>query len=234
MLVPNLRGLDEAIEADAKEIAIFGSATEGFSHRNINCSIAESLQKFKPIVDRAIKEGIKIRGYISVVLGCPVEGEVLPEKVGDVAKALMDMGCYEISLGDTIGIGTPTKVQRLLDIMLKDIQVNQIAGHFHDTYGQALANILTSLEYGVSTFDCSVAGLGGCPFAGKGASGNVATEDVLFMLNGMNIETGIDINKLVAVGEFICNELEKPSASKAGRALLSLSKVKTNRISNHG
>ncbi len=234
VLVPNLRGLEEAIEADAKEIAIFGSATEGFSHRNINCSIAASLKKFEPIVDRAIKEGIKIRGYISVVLGCPVEGEVHPEKVADVAKALMDMGCYEISLGDTIGMGTPTKVQRLLDILSRDIQVTQIAGHFHDTYGQALANIFTSLQYGVSTFDCSVAGLGGCPFAGEGASGNVATEDVLFMLNGMDIETGIDINKLVSVGEFVSNELEKPSASKAGRALLSLSKVRTNRTSNHG
>ena len=228
VLVPNLRGLEEAIEARADEIAIFGAATEGFSYRHINCSVADSLQKFKPIVHKAISQGIKVRGYISVVLGCPVEGEVRPEKVADVGKALMDMGCYEVSLGDTIGIGTPTKTKQLLDLVAKNIEVSQIAGHFHDTYGQALANILTSLEYGVSTFDCSVAGLGGCPFAGDGASGNVATEDVLFMLDGMNIETGIDFDKLLGVGDYVCNVLERPNSSKAGRALLSLSKSKNN------
>ncbi len=220
VLVPNKKGLEGAMKANVSEIAIFGAATDGFSHRNINCSIKESLDKFRPIVKEALSNRIRVRGYVSVVLGCPIEGEVNPNVVADVARQLLDMGCYEISLGDTIGTGTPTKTKILLDCVAQYVAIDQIAGHFHDTYGQALVNILASLEQGVSTFDCSVAGLGGCPFAGKNATGNVATEDVLYMLNGMSIKTGIDLNKLILVGDFVCKKLNRENASKAGKALL--------------
>lgn len=224
VLVPNLKGLDGAIASGVKEIAIFGAATEEFSYRNINCSISESLKKFRPVVEGALSEKIKVRGYLSVVLGCPIAGEVRPAVVADIARELLDIGCYEISLGDTIGTGTPFKTKKLIEVVGRKVPVEQIAGHFHDTYGQALVNILASLESGVSIFDSSVAGLGGCPFAGEGATGNVATEDVLYMLNGMGIQTGIDLNKVAQVGKFICKELNRSNSSKVGKALLNLQK----------
>ncbi len=219
VLVPNQKGLGNALEAGVEEIAIFGAATEDFSFRNINCSIKDSINKFKPLAKTALDAGLKVRGYISVVLGCPISGEVDPFVVAAVAEELLEMGCYEISLGDTIGTGTPRKTTELLEVVTKKVPSSLLAGHFHDTYGQALANILASLDFGIASFDASVSGLGGCPFAGNGASGNVATEDVIYMLNGMSVETGIDIDKLVEVGEFICEKLKRPNASKAGKAI---------------
>jgi hydroxymethylglutaryl-CoA lyase len=218
VLVPNLKGLDAAIAAGAKEIAGFAAATEAFSKRNTNCSIAESMVRQKEVCDAAMAAGLRVRGYISVVLGCPYEGEVKPKAVADIARQLRDMGCYEISMGDTIGTGTPARAQRLFDELVRDIPVTMLAGHFHDTYGQALANILAVMEQGVAVFDSSVAGLGGCPYA-KGATGNVATEDVLYMLNGLEIQTGIDMDKLLDAAEFICARLGRPTVSRAGRAL---------------
>ncbi len=218
VLVPNLKGLDAAIAAGAKEIAGFAAATEAFSKRNTNCSIAESMVRQKEVCDAALAAGLRVRGYISVVLGCPYEGEVKPQAVANIARQLRDMGCYEVSLGDTIGTGTPARAQRLIDELARDIPVNMLAGHFHDTYGQALANILAVMEQGVAVFDSSVAGLGGCPYA-KGATGNVATEDVLYMLNGLEIQTGIDMDKLLDAAEFICARLGRPTVSRAGKAL---------------
>lgn len=218
VLVPNLKGLDAAIAAGAKEIAGFAAATEAFSKRNTNCTIAESMVRQKEVVDAALAAGVRVRGYISVVLGCPYEGEVKPQAVANIARQLRDMGCYEVSLGDTIGTGTPARAQRLIDELTRYIPVNLLAGHFHDTYGQALANILAVMEQGVAVFDSSVAGLGGCPYA-KGATGNVATEDVLYMLNGLDIQTGIDMDKLLDAAEFICARLGRPTVSRAGRAL---------------
>lgn len=218
VLVPNLKGLDAAIAAGAKEIAGFAAATEAFSKRNTNCTIAESMVRQKEVCDAALAAGLRVRGYISVVLGCPYEGEVKPKAVADIARQLRDMGCYEISMGDTIGTGTPARAQRLFDELTRDIPVTMLAGHFHDTYGQALANILAVMEQGVAVFDSSVAGLGGCPYA-KGATGNVATEDVLYMLNGLEIQTGIDMDKLLDAAEFICARLGRPTVSRAGRAL---------------
>lgn len=219
VLVPNLKGLEGAIAAKAGEVAIFGAATESFSRRNINCSIDESLDRFAPVCERALAEGIRVRGYVSVVLGCPYEGDVAPEAVAHVSTRLLEMGCYEISLGDTIGTGTPLKTQRMIEAVARHVPVERIAGHYHDTYGQALANILASLELGVATFDCSVAGLGGCPYA-PGATGNVATEDVLYMLDGMAIETGVDMNALVAAAQFICEAVGRENSSRAGRAIV--------------
>ncbi|MBK8015402.1 MAG: hydroxymethylglutaryl-CoA lyase [Betaproteobacteria bacterium] len=219
VLVPNLKGLDGALAARADEVAIFGAATESFSRRNINCSIDESLDRFAPVCERALAEGIRVRGYVSVVLGCPYEGDVAPEAVAHVSTRLLEMGCYEISLGDTIGAGTPLKTQRMIEAVARHVPVERIAGHYHDTYGQALANILASLELGVATFDCSVAGLGGCPYA-PGATGNVATEDVLYMLDGMGIETGVDMNALVAAAQFICEAVGRENSSRAGRAIV--------------
>lgn len=218
VLTPNLKGFEAALAAGATEVAIFGAASEAFSKKNINCSIAESLERFRPVADAAREAGVKVRGYISCVLGCPYEGEVAPEKVAEVAKALFDMGCYEISLGDTIGTGTPGKTQRMIETVAGHVPIGKLAGHYHDTYGQALANIYASLELGVATFDASVAGLGGCPYA-KGASGNVATEDVVYMLNGLGIETGVDLDKLVEIGRWICGAIGKEPVSKAARAL---------------
>ena len=218
VLVPNMKGLEGALAAKAEEIAIFGAATEAFSKRNINCSIAESLERFEPVCRAALDHGMRVRGYMSVVLGCPYEGEVKPEAVATVSQRLYDMGCYEISLGDTIGTGTPAKAQRMIEVVAKKIPVEKLAGHFHDTYGQALANILAVMEMGVATFDSSVAGLGGCPYA-KGATGNVASEDVLYMLGGLGIETGVDMGKLLDAAEFICAQLKRPTLSRAGRAL---------------
>jgi hydroxymethylglutaryl-CoA lyase len=218
VLTPNLKGFEAARAAGATEVAGFGAASESFSKRNINCSIAESLERFRPVADAARQAGIKVRGYISCVLGCPYEGAVAPQKVAEVARALYDMGCYEISLGDTIGTGTPGKTQAMIEACAGEVPLEKLAGHYHDTYGQALANIYASLEMGVATFDSSVAGLGGCPYA-KGASGNVATEDVVYMLNGLGIDTGIDLGKLVATGQWICGVIGKEPQSKAGKAI---------------
>jgi hydroxymethylglutaryl-CoA lyase len=218
VLVPNIKGFEAAIAAGAHEVAIFAAATETFSRKNINCSIDESVDRFFPVCEAVLDEGIRVRGYISCVLGCPYEGEVDAQRVATLAQQLFNMGCYEISLGDTIGVGTPLKTKRLIETVSERIPVEKLAGHFHDTYGQALANILVSLECGVATFDSSVAGLGGCPYA-PGATGNVATEDVLYMLNGMGIETGVDMQKLIAAGQFICDQLDRPTNSKAARAL---------------
>jgi hydroxymethylglutaryl-CoA lyase len=218
VLTPNLKGYEAAKAAGATEVAVFGAASEAFSRKNINCSIAESLERFRPVVDKAKQDGIKVRGYVSCVVGCPYEGDVAPEKVAEVAAALYEMGCYEVSLGDTIGAGTPGKTQAMIQACMERVPVAKLAGHYHDTYGQALANIYASMELGVATFDASVSGLGGCPYA-KGASGNVATEDVVYMLQGLGIETGVDLGKLVATGSWISTFLKREPGSKAGRAI---------------
>ena len=218
VLVPNMKGYQAARAAGADEVAVFGAASESFSRRNINCSIAESLERFAPVCAAAQRDRVRVRGYISCALGCPYEGEIKPEAVADVAAKLTALGCYEISLGDTIGVGTPAKAQRMIEKVAEQVPRDKLAVHFHDTYGQALANILASLERGVATVDSSVAGLGGCPYA-KGASGNVASEDVLYMLNGLGIETGVDLEGLVEAGRFICAELGKAPVSKVSQAL---------------
>ncbi len=218
-LTPNIKGLDAAIESGVEEVAVFGAASESFSMKNINCSIEESLKKFEPVIAKANTHNIKVRGYVSCVMGCPYEGEISPSAVADVSKRLIDMGCYEISLGDTIGTGTPVATKRLLDSVLNVVNIEQLAVHFHDTYGQALVNLYSALEYGVATIDSAVAGLGGCPYA-RGASGNVATEDVLYMLNGMGINTGIDMEKLLVATQFISEVVNKVPSSKVANALL--------------
>tara|TARA_R110001583_G_scaffold129820_1_gene281670 strand:+ start:68 stop:976 length:909 start_codon:yes stop_codon:yes gene_type:complete len=217
-LTPNLKGFEAAMLAGADEVAIFGSASETFSQKNINCSIAESLERFKPVVAAAKARGINVRGYVSCVLGCPYEGDIAPENVARVAKILLDMGCYEISLGDTIGVGTPNATQSMLTAVLEIVPKSAVAVHFHDTYGQALANILVALQLGINTVDSAVAGLGGCPYA-KGASGNVATEDVVYMLNGMGITSGIDLTLLAQAGRHVCAKLSINSASKVANVL---------------
>lgn len=216
VLVPNAKGMESAVAAGVKEIAVFAAASESFSQKNINCSIAESIERFKPVIDAAKQHGIAVRGYVSCVLGCPYEGEIAPAAVVHVAKELFGLGCYEISLGDTIGIGTPVKTRLLLQAVKKEIPVPHIAAHFHDTYGQALANLVIALEEGVSVIDSAAAGLGGCPYA-KGASGNVSTEDVLYMLHGMGIETGVNIEKIVAAGRFIADAVGKSPVSKVAQ-----------------
>jgi len=218
VLVPNVQGFEKALAAGAKEIAVFTTSSEKFSLKNTNCTVAESLQRIAEIMLLAKQKKISVRGYISCVLGCPYEGEVNPEKVADVAEKLLQLGCREISLGDTIGVGTPLKARYLIEKVVKRVPLKQIAVHFHDTYGQALANIFSALECGVSVVDSSVAGLGGCPYA-QGASGNVATEEVVYMLNGMGIETGVDLEKLVAAGQFISKELKHTPVSKVNCAL---------------
>jgi hydroxymethylglutaryl-CoA lyase len=224
VLTPNLKGFQAALAAGAAEVAIFGAASETFSQKNINCSIAESLDRFSAVAAAALAANVKVRGYVSCVLGCPYEGEIAPDKVAVVAAALYDMGCYEISLGDTIGTGTPSRAQAMIAACAKRIPVDRLAGHYHDTYGQALANIYASLELGVTTFDASVAGLGGCPYA-KGASGNVATEDVVYLLNGLGIETGIDLDKVFEAGRYICEQLKRAPTSKVARALAAKKKA---------
>jgi hydroxymethylglutaryl-CoA lyase len=219
VLVPNERGMNKALEVGAKEIAVFTAASELFNQRNINCSIEESIARFQPVLNLAKAHDIKVRGYISCVLGCPYQGEIDPQKVADVTQRLIDLGVDEISLGDTIGVGTPKQTQRLLDKVLKILPLNQLAMHFHDTYGQAIANIYTSLHYGVHRFDSSVAGLGGCPYA-QGASGNVATEDVLYLMHGLGINTEVDIFKIVAAGDMICKILGRKNQSKVANAML--------------
>ncbi|MCC7218510.1 MAG: hydroxymethylglutaryl-CoA lyase [Burkholderiales bacterium] len=219
VLVPNLKGFEAAAAAGATEIAVFGAASETFSQKNINSSIAESLERFRPVVAAARARAVQVRGYVSCVLGCPYEGDVAPEAVARVAGALYAMGCYEVSLGDTIGVGTPGRTAAMLDAVARVVPVDKLAGHYHDTYGQALANVYASLERGVAAFDSSVAGLGGCPYA-KGATGNVATEDVVYLLHGLGIATGVDLDRLVDAGEFICAALGRPTNSRVGRALL--------------
>ena len=216
-LAPNMRGFEDALAARVKEVAVFAAASEAFSQRNINCSISESLQRFVPIMDAARQHGVRVRGYVSCVLGCPYEGEVDAAQVAAVARELHEMGCYEVSLGDTIGTGTPGATRHLFNVVGAQVPRPQLAGHFHDTYGQALANVYASLLEGISVFDSSVAGLGGCPYA-KGASGNVASEDVLYMLQGLGIETGIDLDRLIAAGQRISTVLGRASGSRVARA----------------
>jgi hydroxymethylglutaryl-CoA lyase len=218
VLVPNLKGFEAALAAGAEEVAVFAAASEAFSQRNINCSIDDSLERFRPVTEAAQKNGIRVRGYLSCVLGCPYQGEVTAEAVADVTQKLYEMGCYEVSLSDTIGTGTPAKAQEMIEASAKRVPLGALAAHYHDTYGQALANIHASLQSGISVFDSSIAGLGGCPYA-KGATGNIATEDVVYMLHGLGIETGIDMDKLVDAAEFICGVLGRPTNSRAGRAL---------------
>ncbi|PMR68495.1 hydroxymethylglutaryl-CoA lyase [Halomonas heilongjiangensis] len=217
-LTPNLKGLEAALECGVEEVAVFGAASEAFSQKNINCSVAESLERFAPVLERAQQAGVRVRGYVSCVLGCPYEGEIAPAKVAEVSKALYEMGCYEVSLGDTIGTGTPLAAKRMLEAVARDIPMDKLAAHFHDTYGQALANLYAVLEEGIAVVDSSVAGLGGCPYA-KGASGNVASEDVVYLLNGLGIETGIDLEALAATGTWITQAIKRPNRSKVGVAL---------------
>lgn len=217
-LTPNLQGFERALAAGADEVAVFGAASEAFSQKNINCSIAESLQRFEPLMDAARQAGLPVRGYISCVLGCPYEGTIDPAMVLQVARRLLELGCYEISLGDTIGTGNPGSMLRLLECLLTEIPAAKLALHCHDTYGQALANILVGLQHGIATVDASVAGLGGCPYA-RGASGNVATEDVLYMLDGLGIATGVDLQALMAAGQRISATLGRPTGSRVARAL---------------
>ena len=219
VLAPNLKGLEAAIEAGAKEIAVFGAASEAFSQKNINCSISESLERFRPLVQAARDADVKVRGYVSCVLGCPYQGEIAPLGVADVAQALFEMGCYEISLGDTIGSGTPEKTKDMIEAVARRVPLKKLAGHYHDTWGMAIANIYASLQLGVSVFDSSVAGLGGCPYA-AGASGNVATEDVVWLLRGLGIETGIDLEQLIDTGAWIAGELGRVPASRVSQAAL--------------
>lgn len=218
VLVPNLKGLEAALAANVKEIAVFASASELFSRNNINCSVVESIDRFAAVIARAKQQQVKVRGYVSCVLGCPYEGEVAPAAVVQVASRLLELGCYEVSLGDTIGVGTPGQAQDLIDAVAKVVPIEQLAVHFHDTYGQALANILAVLERGVSVVDSSVAGLGGCPYA-AGAAGNVASEDLLYMLNGLGIETGVNLDELVAAGNYITQKLGCASGSKVASAM---------------
>jgi hydroxymethylglutaryl-CoA lyase len=217
-LTPNLKGLEAALECGVEEVAVFGAASEAFSQKNINCSVAESLARFEPVLERARAAQVRVRGYVSCVLGCPYEGEIAPAKVAEVSQALYEMGCYEISLGDTIGVGTPLAAKRMLEAVAHDIPMDRLAAHFHDTYGQALANLYAVLEEGISVVDSSVAGLGGCPYA-KGASGNVASEDVVYLLGGLGIETGIDLEALAATGSWITQAIGRPNRSKVGVAL---------------
>jgi len=218
VLVPNLRGFETARAAGAEEIAIFAAASETFSQRNTNCSIAESFERFAPVMAAAKRDGIAVRGYVSCVVDCPYEGPIAPAAVASVARRLLDLGCYEVSLGETIGTATPGRVQAMLRAVMEVVPRENLAVHLHDTYGQALANLMAALEAGIAVADSSVAGLGGCPYA-KGATGNVASEDVLYLLSGLGIQTGVDLQKLAAAGRFISAELGREPASKVARAL---------------
>ena len=218
VLTPNMKGFEAALAAKADEVAVFVAASETFSRKNINCSIAESLERAKPVFEAARAHDVRVRGYISCVLGCPYEGNVDPGKVGEVADALHRLGAYEVSLGDTIGTGTAGKTQELIRTVGERVPLESLAGHFHDTYGQALTNLYAALELGVTTFDCSVAGLGGCPNA-KGATGNVASEHVVYLLQGLEVETGVDMTKLRRAGQFISDFFARPPASRVARAL---------------
>ena len=224
VLVPNRKGLDAAIAAGCDEVVVFGAATEAFSKRNTNCTIDEGIARFSEVCAEAIARGVRVRGDISVCLACPYEGDVDPAQVTRIARELYAMGCYEITICDTIGAGTPGKTRAVIEDVAKYVPVEKLAGHFHDTYGQALANTLAALECGVATFDSSVSGLGGCPYA-KGATGNVASEDVLYMLDGLGIETGVDMAKLIAAGDFICAALGRATLSRAARAISAKTKA---------
>jgi hydroxymethylglutaryl-CoA lyase len=217
VLVPNMIGLDAALKAGAREVAVFASASETFSQKNVHCSISKSIERYGDVVNAALRHGVLARGYVSCALGCPYEGDIDRRRVLSVARALSDIGCYQISLADTIGVGTPLRARRIVEHVAHDVPLERLAVHFHDTYGQALANIFACLEIGVATVDCSVAGLGGCPNA-PGASGNVATEDVVYMLNGMGIESGVDLERLLGAGDFICRALRRTSSSRVARA----------------
>ncbi|RUR51271.1 hydroxymethylglutaryl-CoA lyase [Vreelandella populi] len=216
-LTPNLQGFENALAAGVEEVAVFGAASESFSQKNINCSIAESLKRFEPVLNRALDAGVRVRGYVSCVLGCPYEGDIAPQSVAQVARALHDMGCYEISLGDTIGVGTPLAAKRMIDAVGQQVPVDQLAAHFHDTYGMAIANLYAVMEEGVSVIDAATAGLGGCPYA-KGASGNVATEDVLYLLEGLGIETGINLEAVLETGYWMTSQLGRKPGSKVALA----------------
>lgn len=216
-LTPNLKGLQQAIDANVDEVAIFTGASESFCQNNINCSVEESIERFIPLISTAKAHNLRVRGYVSCVMGCPYEGAVSHTQVVDVVTRLINIGCYEVSLGDTIGVGTANNVKGLINTLTKQVSKTQLAVHFHDTYGQAMANIYASLELGIRTIDASVAGLGGCPYA-KGASGNVATEDVIYMLNGLGFNTGVDLTKLINAGHYICQELNRPNGSKVALA----------------
>ena len=218
VLVPNRKGLDAAIAAGCKEIVVFGAASEAFSKKNTNCTIAEGVARFSEVCAEALAQGIKVRGDMSVCLGCPYEGEVSPEAVARLAREFDQIGCQEITICDTIGTGTAGQTRAAIEAVAKYIAIDRLAIHMHDTYGQAIANIYAALECGITIFDSSVAGLGGCPYA-KGATGNVATEDVLYLLDGLGIETGVDMKKLIAAGEFICGVLGRPTSSRAGKAI---------------
>ena len=219
VLTPNLKGFEAALAAGAREVAVFGAASESFSQKNINCSIAKSLERFRPVTEAAHAAGVRVRGYVSCVVGCPYEGAVAPQAVADVAATLLEMGCYEVSLGDTIGIGTPGAVKEMIEAVGRRVPIKKLAGHYHDTYGMAAVNIYASLQLGVAVFDSSVAGLGGCPYA-AGASGNVATEDVVWLLKGLGIDCGVDLDKLVETGRWISARLGREPASRVARALL--------------
>jgi len=218
VLVPNEKGYDAARAAGAKVVSVFAAASEGFSRANINCTVAESIERFKPVLARARADGISVRGYISCVLGCPFDGEIKPKAVADLASTLCDLGCYEISLGDTIGVGTPAKAKQMLRAVAANIPTAKVAMHFHDTYGQALANLYAGLEEGVRVIDAAAGGLGGCPYA-PGATGNVATEDVVYMLEGMGMRTGVDMEKLLAATNAMSVVLGKPPVSRVATAL---------------
>ena len=218
-LTPNMKGLEAALESGVDEVAIFGSASESFSQKNINCSIDESLARFDVVTRAALEKGMKVRGYVSCVMGCPYEGQIAPQAVLNVSRKLLDMGCYEVSLGDTIGVGTPYHTKKLLEVFTPHIDANSVGVHFHDTYGQALANIYAALEFGIASIDSAIAGLGGCPYA-KGASGNVASEDVLYMLDGMGIETGVDMQGLLRASHYITKVIGRPPMSKVANALM--------------
>ncbi|SEI75017.1 hydroxymethylglutaryl-CoA lyase [Allopseudospirillum japonicum] len=217
-LTPNIKGLQAALAVGVQEVAVFGAASESFTQKNINCSISESLERFAPVVSQAQAAGVKVRAYVSCVMGCPYEGEIAPAKVAEVSDLLYQMGCYEVSLGDTVGVGTPYKTQAMLEAVSARVPMDKLAAHFHDTYGQALVNLYAALNMGVAVIDASVAGLGGCPYA-KGAAGNVATEDVVYLLQGLGIETGIDLAKLSTAGAFISQVIGRSSRSKVGLAL---------------
>jgi hydroxymethylglutaryl-CoA lyase len=216
-LTPNMQGLQRAMECDVKEVAVFAAASEGFSQKNINCTIDESLERFAPVVSTATESGIAVRGYISCVLGCPYEGAIAPDQVAELTDKLLTMGCYQVSLGDTIGVGTAGSTHRLLERLLGQFPTDKLAVHMHDTYGQALSNILIALQHGISVIDSSVAGLGGCPYA-NGASGNVATEDLVYMLDGLGIKHGIDLQALITAGNMICAKLNRENGAKVARA----------------
>lgn len=224
-LTPNLRGLQDAITANADEVAVFAAASESFSQKNINCSIDQSIERFKPLIEQALAQNLTVRGYVSCVAGCPYEGDISARSVASVAKQLFDLGCYEISLGDTIGVGTPKKIRNVIEAVANEIPRDAIALHCHDTYGQAIANIYESLDANIATFDSSVAGLGGCPYA-AGASGNVASEDLVYLLQGLGLDCGVDIERLIKAGNFISHQLGRSNQSKVAQAITS--KVNAN------